>query len=304
MSPNLRISCLPPNDWPEADRQALDAALDGSDLLDAAAVLSCFSERRKVEVRKGYGRWLGFVASLSPGIRIRSGLDHLDKDNVSTFIARLQADLAPYSVASYVTALATAVRAIKPDQGIHFLDNAARYLWRIATPQNDKRQRLRPSFELYELGFDLMCQSELVSDPILAAATFRDGLMIAFLAARPVRLANLAAIGINQHLEKKGNMFLLVFRSAEVKTRRHLEFPIPRDLVRPMEIYLSRYRPVLMTRNGRWNTGPHNGLWVSAHGSKLSAHRIETLICLRTRERFGQSISPKPPKRGRYAKLL
>ena len=117
-------------------------------------------------------------------------------------------------------------------------------------------------------------------------------LMIALLAARPVRLANLASIEINRHLERHGEEYWLIFPAKEVKTRRHLEFPLPRDLIEPLRIYLSRHRPILMTRNGRWNTGPHDGLWVSAHGSKLSAGRIEKLIGMRTHERFGHSINP------------
>ncbi len=70
-------------------------------------------------------------------------------------------------------------------------------------------------------------------NPIKVAAMFRDGLMIALLAARPVRLSNLASIDINRHLERLGEDYWLVFPSEEVKNRRHLEFPLPRSLTCP-----------------------------------------------------------------------
>lgn len=292
MSQNLRIFCVPPVEWPRTDREALDDAFQAGDLLDVAGSLGHLSERRKTDVWNSYGRWLGFLANVSADGDIDSGLDHMNKDNLSAFIARLESYLAPYSVAGYVMRLATAVCAMKPDHEMEFLDNAARHLWRTAKPKHDKRKRLKPTIEFYELGFDLMKMGQVEMDPISAAAVYRDGLMIALLAARPVRLANLASIEINRHLERQGEEFWLIFPAKEVKNRRHLEFPLPRDLIEPLQVYLSRHRPILMTRNGRWNTEPHDGLWVSAHGSKLSAHRIEELIGMRTRERFGHSVNP------------
>lgn len=291
MSQNLRISCMPPSEWPRSDREALEHAFQAGDLLGVAGSLSHLSEPRRIEVRNGYGRWLSFLADVSAVGDTGSGIDHMNKDNLSAFIARLQSYLAPYSVAGYVMRLATAVRAMKPDHEIEFLDNVARHLWRTAKPKHDKRKRLKPTIEFYELGFDLMKMSQVVLDPISAAAVFRDGLMIALLAARPVRLANLASIEINRHLERQGEEFWLIFPANEVKNRRHLEFPLPRDLIEPLQVYLSRHRPILMTRKGRWNTEAHDGLWVSAHGSKLSANRIEELIGMRTRERFGHSVN-------------
>ena len=292
MTQNLRISCLPPVEWPRSDREALDAAFQAGDLLDVAGSLGHLSERRKLDIRKGYGRWLGFLTSLLADGDSRSGFDYMSKDNLSAFIARLQTYLAPYSVAHYLIQLATAVRAMKPDREMEYLGNAVRHLWRTAKPKHDKRKRLKPTKELYELGFDLMQLPQIDEAPLSAAAMFRDGLMIAFLAARPVRLANLASIDINRHLERQGEEYWLIFPAAEVKNRRHLEFPLPCDLIEPLQLYLSRHRPILMTRNGRWNSVPHEGLWVSAHGSKLSPHRIEYLIGMRTRARFGHSVNP------------
>ena len=293
MNQNLRISCVPSVEWPRSDREVLDDAFQASsDLLDVAGSLGHLSEPQKTAVYNAYGRWLGFLANVSADGDISSGLDHMSRDNLSAFIARLESYLAPYSVANYVMQLATAVRAMNPEHEMEYLSNAARYLSRTAKPKHDKRKRLKPTQELYELGFDRMQLAQVVMDPISAAAVFRDGLMIAFLAARPVRLANLASIEINRHLERQGEEYWLIFPAKEVKTRRHLEFPLPRDLIEPLQVYLSRHRPILMTRNGRWNTGPHDGLWVSAHGSKLSAGRIEKLIGMRTHERFGHSINP------------
>ena len=158
----------------------------------------------------------------------------MTRETLSGFIDLLKTFLAPHSVAAYITYLERAARAMPTDHDLSFLRHAATNLRRLARPAKDKRQRLKPTQELYQLGFELMKSSEERPNPIKAAAMFRDGLMIALLAARPVRLSNLASIDIHRHLERHGEDYWLVFPSEEVKSRRHLEFPLPKSLTAPI----------------------------------------------------------------------
>lgn len=292
MSPLLPIRCLPLAEWPAADREAWNEAVRSADLLDTPRLLAHMPKDKQRDLRTAYGRWLGFLGDALRAHTGLSGLDLVTEDTLLAFIKVLKASLAPHSVAAYITYLERAARAMPTDRDLTFLSYAATNLRRVARPAKDKRQRLKPTQELYELGIALMEAAEERPNPIKAAARFRDGMMIALLAARPVRLSNLASIDINRHLERHGEDYWLVFPSEEVKNRRHLEFPLPRSLTESMETYLSRYRPPLMASTGRANHGPHDGLWVSASGSKLSSHRIYNRIRDRTRERFGHSINP------------
>jgi integrase/recombinase XerD len=117
--------------------------------------------------------------------------------------------------------------------------------------------------------------------------------MIALLAARPIRLANLSSIEIDRHLRRESDDFWLIFPAGEVKNRRPLEFALPAPLSGPMQRYLDDYRPQLLERRGHnWHGCPGQALWISEHGTALSRSHIRERICRRTRERFGHAINP------------
>jgi hypothetical protein len=86
----------------------------------------------------------------------------------------------------------------------------------------DKRARMQPAGELVKLGKALMRKAETASTkPSLTRAVwYRDGLMIAFLAHRPLRLSNLAAITLARHLIRQSRGYRLYFSADEVKGGR------------------------------------------------------------------------------------
>ena len=73
------------------------------------------------------------------------------------------------------------------------------------------------------------------------ALTYRDGLIIALLAAVPLRKRTVAALTTNQHLVKIGDYWLLDIPAADTKTRRPLEFPISDALSERIDLYLARF---------------------------------------------------------------
>ena len=292
MNGKCPIRSLPISEWPRADQVAWAQAVQPADLLDTPGPLTDVIGQRVKMLQAAFGRWIGFVSAEVPGGPGNTGLDHFSKENLSGFVDRLRTSLASQSVATYVMNLAIVVHAICPGRDFDSLWEAAKRLQRSARPVRDKRRLLKPAQELYQTGLDLLCSAESMIEPHKAATAFRDGLMIALLATRPVRLANLAAIEIGRHLDRRGEEYWLIFRADEVKTRRHLEFPLPLSLADPLVRYLVRHRPILMARRGRWYRGPHSGLWVSRDGSHLAAKQIGHIIQLRTEERFGCPIGP------------
>jgi integrase/recombinase XerD len=242
--------------------------------------------------RAAYGRWLGFLAEADPDRRITSGLDHLDRETLAGFLARLAAVLAPYTVRLYLTKLRVVALGLAPERRFTALTAVVRHLDRTARRARDKRARLVPARDLYALGVDLMRAAESRRTPLQAAGTFRDGLMIALLAARPIRLSNLVSITIDQHLERQGDRYWLTFAAREVKNRRPLAFPLPEALTAPIERYLAGERPFLVAQAGRWKSAPGQALWVSANGSALKWRQVHERIVARTRARFGHPINP------------
>ena len=68
---------------------------------------------------------------------------------------------------------------------------------------------------------------------------YRDGLMIACLAYRPLRLANFIGLELGRQLQRRGTGWWLEIPAAETKTRRPIALPFPA----PLELYLVRWRP-------------------------------------------------------------
>lgn len=292
MPRKLTLRIIPESDWPEPDRAAWRAALRPGDPLDDPGPLADYGAEQISKSRAAYGRWLGFLAERRVDCRTTRGVDHFTKANVTDFVERLRDVLAPCSVRAYLTDLLTVALAISPDCAFDVLKGATRHIWRIAKPITNKRDRLVASRDLYDLGFALMREAGAQSTSLKEAGAFRDGLMIALLAARPVRRANLASIEIDRHLERRGDVYWLTFPAREVKTRRALEFPLPGALTAQIERYLTQYRPFLLTRHGRWKGDAGNAFWVSSDGSRLKASRIGERINKRTAERFGQPVNP------------
>jgi len=82
-----------------------------------------------------------------------------------------------------------------------------------------------------------------VEAKITAAVCYRDGLMIALLALRPVRLRTFSLIRVGTHLRQVGEEWRMVFEGPESKSGRAFEITVPEKLVQSLEYYLQEIRP-------------------------------------------------------------
>ncbi len=76
-------------------------------------------------------------------------------------------------------------------------------------------------------------------------------LAIAIELVAPMRAKNLAGLQLDRHLIRSrpepGAVMHLVIPPGEVKNKNPLEFELPRDVVRLLELYLKKFRPLLVT---------------------------------------------------------
>ena len=201
-------------------------------------------------------------------------------------------------MASYIAVLAMMLQALAPEQDWAWLSQVQARLQRRATPSRDKRPRLVPAAELFALGLDLMAEAEAApaGDAVEAALAFRDGLMIALLATRPLRQRNFLAIEIGRHLLQVGEGWRLTFGGEETKTHRPLEFTVPRALHAPLERYLRHWRPLLLAIGRRRHPNSRGQaagerLWVTIDGTAVSAGAQQKALAHRTRARFGRVVN-------------
>ena len=141
-------------------------------------------------------------------------------------------------------------------------------------PARPKRPRLVAPRELFDLGVDLMVAAERRNAACDRATTYRDGLMISLLAARPLRLANLVGLTLDRTLVRRGEEWWIEIPAAETETKEPIELPWPEPLIDFLHIYLVSHRQILAERQGRWTRPIGQALWLSIDGSPMTRRAI------------------------------
>jgi integrase len=185
------------------------------------------------------------------------------------------------------------MKAITAGDDFRWLFRAAGRLEAQAVSVQNKRQKVVPTDQLVELGFKLMNHAEelVTKNAIKAAWLYRDGLMIALLALRPLRRRNFSAITLGQHLVDFGDEWMLRFEASETKQRRPIEMVFPASLVDQLRRYISQHRPLLAGAGSCRGTAG-DALWVSRDGGPLTPHGFWQVIARRTKDEFGYVLNP------------
>ena len=180
-------------------------------------------------------------------------------------------------------------KGVAPERGWTWLVDMKNRLWARAKPARDKTAKIRSSDDLFGLGLSLMQSADGFTcryTPLAAEVRYRNGLLIAMLAARPIRLKNLAGIQIGRHLTRIDGVYWLRLEAEEVKNRKHIEVPLPEVLTVYVDRYLTKLRQRLL------GGSESNRLWISCQGLPLSERVIYHHVTRLTEDAFGEAISP------------
>jgi site-specific recombinase XerD len=117
-------------------------------------------------------------------------------------------------------------------------------------------------------------------------------LLVALLAARPLRLANLVGLTLDRTLVRRGKEWWIQIPAAETKTNEPIEQPWPELLIVCLENYLTCHRTVLVQRHGRWARAAGQQLWLSRDGSPMTRRAIYDRITRATLKGLGRALPP------------
>jgi hypothetical protein len=201
-----RRQALRPAAWPAPDQAAWACATaEGQDLFDEAGPAGRWSQPACRQRMNAYGRWLGFLDRTG---RLRTGegpAARADRENIAAYLEALTQDCAPVTVRNYVRDLAVMLDVLAPETDHAWLHRLAARLRARMRPVIDRERRLRPVGVLYQAG--LAAMAEALSAPaviivhhrggnrrLLRETAYRDGLVLALLAACPLRLRSLVAL--------------------------------------------------------------------------------------------------------------
>ena len=280
---------LPFDEWPEEDQRLWVLATRDGDLFTDAGLAAHWRLATRRSYTFAYGRWLRFLSCRTPALLNHTPADRLTREHVLTYVDLLKEQpLNPTTIWGYINELNNVAYRLLPETDWNWLRLIANRLHLVVRPRPNLESQLVPVQSLYQMGIDLMEQSES-KKPRRSSSVhvdYRDGLMIALLASMPVRLQNFGNIIIDQHLVKTPGGYLLIFPEEEVKNRQHIEVEIYEPLIPLIEHYLAHHRPRLL------GEGKTDYLWVSKIGKCLKPNHVSERITRVTQRELGKPITP------------
>ena len=287
--------CLKIAAWPARDREIWLAAAKSVGLLDETTAASDWSPSTLRKTANGYGHWLRWLMDSGCLDANAPASSRVTRDGVAAYIQFLtEAGLKPYSQVNRIQELHDALRVLDPQSPLCWLSRVLAILRARARPQNDKAARLRSPADLITLGRSLMRTADETKDwsAQRRAVWFRDGLIIALLASRPLRMRNFTSIQIGKHLVETHGSYWLVFPASEMKARQPFELTFPDQLLGALHTYLDHYRPILLLGETGHVPSDQNALWVSEMGTAMEQGNLGVRIRKHTARAFGGSVTP------------
>lgn len=273
--------------WPEPDCTLWRRGLSPPSLLDDTGHAAKWRPATVLKVSRAWAAFLNWLDATGQLAADRHPAHRLTPDRLDAYCAFLEGHVAATTVRSQLTDLARALSVMAPLADVRFVRQRS-YRYPVRGDGLAKRARLVGSEYLLQLGFDLMAKADMETVPTRRdAVLFRDGLLIAVLACRAMRLKNLAALELGRQLAAHDARWVLRFEAGETKNHRLWLNVWPASLVPQLERYLGHYRPPLL--RGRKDEGH---LWISQRPGPMTDNGIYYAVIARTRNAFGNSINP------------
>ncbi len=286
--PRKRQHALPIEAWPPADRKAwLAATRPGRNILDDGGVASHLAPVTVADYTSRYAYFLDFIRNTGRLVHDAPPGASVTRETVRAYLKYLDDRVASVTQAGSIQKILKVAEWIEPARDWSWLRRVANRLATRAVPKN-KRPRVVEADRLYDLGLTLMTRAE--AEPGYTAygraELYRDGLMVALLAACPLRRGNFTALRIGDTLLRSQSRWMICIPDAEIKTGRPIEMPVPPTLGRKLDWFLAHHRVAFKGAEG------HNHLWPSRNGGPLSDSSVFNVIVRRTRDAFGHSVNP------------
>lgn len=290
----LELDLVKPPQWPPAWQQVwTEAKQPAPNPFDKGGAASSWSTATHRTIEQGVGAliaWLQLRGKFDPVLPLE---EQIDQASIAAFLGAYSPGRAETTMATTVRGIAYYLRATMPPKGLPWLTKLAHRMSNSAIPARPKPPRMASVPELITLGFRLMEAGldKLARGQISGAQVYRDGMMIACLAARPLRLRNLSSLRIGHSLLRTRTGYSVEFSGRQTKKGIAIEFVYPQWLIEPLDIYLDDVRPLLLSR-ARGDQGDAGWLWIGRRGKPLPSTNVTTTITNATLRHLGRGVSP------------
>ena len=284
-------SCMPMAQWPCPDTILVSRALEAGSLLEPGGSFSDLSLSTKRNFIQSYGRWLTWLSAQHTNLLASEPADRITKPLVRDFVRDLTAiGNSTNTVAGRVANLRKAATLFAPSKDWGWFNRIAASIRAVHKPAQNKRKRIVPAETLIALGENLICSA--TGDAEQTALNFRDGLLIALLASRPLRLKNFAALRIDHDVIRIASTWHIRIAAEETKTGSAIEAPVPDFLQEHLQDYFAIHRPILKQLGTHRRASAGNAVWISAYGFPMTPHAVYQRVAFQTRKAFGHVVNP------------
>jgi integrase len=267
------------------DRIAWREAIAEGDVFDGRGPATHWAATTRSAVMAAYGRYLSFLAASEPSVLAEHPTERLTEDQLTRYLSHLSESAGTMGRHMYFAKLRDAVRVMFPGNVPQHLSRLVARLKSERRPRS-KAARIVITARLTALGTSLMKGAIGPQGEIINPVGYRDGLMIALLSLRPVRMRTFSLIRVGKHLQQVGEEWRMVFEGPESKSGRAFEITVPENLAPCLKYYLGEVRPEFI------GADRHDGVWASTKSRPLTPNAIARVITERTREAFGQPVTP------------
>lgn len=285
----MKLNRLRLENWPEADREAWEAALTATDdpWEDNGAAL-----RLRPATRRGYERvwgiylaWLDSIGELRveelPGQRVTKQLIH-------AWIRGLR-DLkrANGTKRLYLMSLHCILKFIAPGTDTEFIRRpGGRSIYEVF-PTKGKPFVSHDTDDLLNLVYERHADGMAAPPGLRRWKLLRDAAIMAILYSRAPRISDLAAMCLGEHLIiRRDGSFLIRFPKEITKNHKDLEYPLDPKPAEILRDYLVHARPNLA------GVSNIDQLWMGSTGRPLGLRGLEGLIKRRNRNFVGKPVGP------------
>jgi integrase len=288
--------CKKLGEWPEPDQTLWQAALLPRVIFEDGGARAGYSHFSNREVVRGYGRWLSWLERQGLLDLGQSSARRITPPRVRAYLTDLEKDNATQTLLNRLQQLRAAAQVMDPHQDWSWINTIASTIRARHRPARSKLQRLFHLRTLFDLGLHLIETADITNAVsrraiVHRAIQYRDGLIIGLLAARQLRLGNLAGLVLDHTLVRHGTQWWIQIPAAGTKNRQPIEEPWPEQLTAALETYLACHRNVFLAPL-RTSQSRESALWLSFLGTRMTRAGIYGVVVARTREGLGRAVNP------------
>ena len=282
------FSPLPIGLWPQVDADRWAKAKVGGKLFDKGGA----ADWRSATVAKthwSYAVYLGWLWHRDMLDPMQTMEQRISPELTESFVVEYQIGRAPLTVASAVRGVAQMMRACNPPDGLEWLSKLAWVMMNNAKPVRPKLPRIASPDELLQLADMLMQDGRGTYDAgEQGRLKYRNGLIIACLTVRPMRLSEFMALRLGTTLVRHEKGWLIDIPPGITKKGRRRRQFFPKFLTAAIDYYVEYVRADLPSQPLAIDSG---SLWLGRDGP-LRPISLSNIVGNVTLVGLGKRISP------------